>query len=168
MATAKKKTGARQTIARESRAKVSAGPKKQASAKGVHGPARDQAQRDAFHTVVAGHSPEVRALATKARALVIEAMPGVLETVWLDQGVTSYGTGPRKMSDHFTFFLFSKSHLAFGFYFGAELPDPEGLLEGTGKSMRHVKVRSEEDLARPALRALLKKATVHRVPPLAR
>ena len=28
-----------------------------------------------------------------------------------------------------------------GFYRGAELPDPAGLLEGTGKDMRHVKLR---------------------------
>lgn len=161
MATAKKTTA-------KTTAKKSAAKKPAAAADGVHGPAKDKAQRAAFEAVVAKHPPEVQKLASKARALVIEAMPGVLETVWPKQGVTSYGTGPKKMSDHFTFFLFNKGHLSFGFYFGAELPDPEGLLEGTGKSLRHVKVRSEDDLARPALKALLKKATTHRVPPLER
>lgn len=33
------------------------------------------------------------------------------------------------------------AHAAIGFYFGAELPDPAGLLAGTGKRMRHVKLR---------------------------
>lgn len=34
------------------------------------------------------------------------------------------------------------------FYAGTDLPDPSNLLEGTGKSMRHVKVRSSDDLGR--------------------
>jgi len=33
-----------------------------------------------------------------------------------------------------------KDHVNVGFFFGAELPDPTRLLEGTGKRMRHVKV----------------------------
>jgi hypothetical protein len=35
------------------------------------------------------------------------------------------------------------------------LPDPAGLLEGTGKSLRHVKVRTMEDLRRPELKNLI-------------
>ena len=38
------------------------------------------------------------------------------------------------------------AHAALGFFHGAALPDPAGLLEGTGKRMRHVKMR----LGRPA------------------
>lgn len=34
-----------------------------------------------------------------------------------------------------------KSHVNVGFFHGASLPDPAGLLEGTGKRMRHVKLR---------------------------
>lgn len=33
------------------------------------------------------------------------------------------------------------NHVNVGFYLGVELEDPTGLLEGTGKFMRHVKVR---------------------------
>jgi hypothetical protein len=38
---------------------------------------------------------------------------------------------------------------------GAELPDPAGLLAGTGKRARHVKLRQMEDVEDPALRDLL-------------
>ena len=38
---------------------------------------------------------------------------------------------------------------------GAQLPDPDGIVEGTGKRIRHVKCRTLDDVARPALRALL-------------
>jgi hypothetical protein len=41
---------------------------------------------------------------------------------------------------------------------GAALPDPEGLLEGTGKSVRHVKVRTVADVKRPALKKLVVEA----------
>jgi hypothetical protein len=40
----------------------------------------------------------------------------------------------------------NKAHVTFGFYKGVELADPEDLLEGTGKGMRHVKVRAKEDI----------------------
>jgi hypothetical protein len=42
-----------------------------------------------------------------------------------------------------------------GFYLGADLSDPGGLLIGTGKRMRHVKVRPGEKLDSAALRALI-------------
>ena len=46
-------------------------------------------------------------------------------------------------------------HAAIGFFEGASLPDPKLLLEGQGKRMRHVKLRSPADLNRPGLFALI-------------
>ena len=39
-----------------------------------------------------------------------------------------------------------KAHVNVGFFRGAEIADPEDLLEGTGKFMRHVKLRPERDV----------------------
>ncbi|MBI3414898.1 MAG: DUF1801 domain-containing protein [Verrucomicrobia bacterium] len=47
------------------------------------------------------------------------------------------------------------SHVNVGFFQGAELPDPKGLLEGTGKFMRHVKLRPGTEADVPALSALI-------------
>jgi hypothetical protein len=47
------------------------------------------------------------------------------------------------------------SHVNVGFFQGAELPDPEGLLEGTGKFMRHVKLRPDVEVDTAALWALI-------------
>lgn len=44
------------------------------------------------------------------------------------------------------------------FYHGAELPDPQGALEGTGKGMRHVKVRKPEEIKVDPLKALVQEA----------
>ena len=51
-------------------------------------------------------------------------------------------------------------HVNVGFFRGAELSDPAGLLEGTGKRMRHVKVRLGAKVNRAALRALIDAAYV--------
>jgi hypothetical protein len=48
-----------------------------------------------------------------------------------------------------------KAHASVGFFRGATLPDPAGLLEGTGKHMRHVKIRPGRDFDAAALSALI-------------
>jgi hypothetical protein len=48
-----------------------------------------------------------------------------------------------------------KAHVNVGFYHGAELPDPEGLLEGAGRRMRHVKLRPGTYVDDAALAALI-------------
>ena len=48
-----------------------------------------------------------------------------------------------------------KSHVNVGLFFGALLDDPEGLLEGSGKRMRHVKVIPEREPNAAALAALI-------------
>lgn len=48
------------------------------------------------------------------------------------------------------------AHVNVGFYRGADLDDPAGLLEGTGKAMRHVKIRPGRPVNEAALIALIK------------
>ena len=48
-----------------------------------------------------------------------------------------------------------KAHVNVGFFRGAEIADPEGLLEGTGKFMRHVKLSAARDLDSAALSRLI-------------
>jgi hypothetical protein len=48
-----------------------------------------------------------------------------------------------------------KDHVNVGFFRGAEIDDQEGLLEGTGKCMRHVKLRPGRDFNATALSKLI-------------
>jgi hypothetical protein len=48
-----------------------------------------------------------------------------------------------------------KAHVNVGFFRGAAIADPEGLLEGTGKFMRHVKLRPGDDFNATALTKLV-------------
>ena len=50
------------------------------------------------------------------------------------------------------------AHVNVGFFRGAELSDPKGLLEGTGKFMRHVKLRPEAEVDSAALIELIEAA----------
>ena len=51
-----------------------------------------------------------------------------------------------------------KAHVNVGFFRGAELSDPKGLLEGTGKFMRHVKLRPDREVDATALVTLINAA----------
>ncbi len=51
-----------------------------------------------------------------------------------------------------------REHVNVGFFRGAELADPSGLLEGTGKLMRHVKLSPERDVDAAALQKLIQTA----------
>jgi len=52
------------------------------------------------------------------------------------------------------------AHVNVGFFRGAEINDPSGLLEGTGKFMRHVKLRPDVDTDERALKKLIETAYV--------
>lgn len=121
---------------------------------------------ETFQAMVAGFRPETAELANAVRKYVLDFLPGAYEIVWPHQKTAGYGTGPRKMSEHFAWIAPYEKHVVLGFVYGTELPDPQGLLEGTGARLRHVKARALADLARPGLRELLAAAVKHRVPPL--
>ena len=50
------------------------------------------------------------------------------------------------------------AHVNVGFFRGAEIADPAGLLEGTGKFMRHVKLRPDRDVDARAVLKLIEAA----------
>jgi hypothetical protein len=119
---------------------------------------------DGFEEIVADATPPVRDLALRTRALIREVLPDVVEVPWPRQGTIGFGVGPKKMSEHFCYVAVLPDRVNLGFNYGSELPDPEGLLHGTGKLFRHVKITSSQDLESPALRQLLEAASRHRMP----
>ena len=53
-----------------------------------------------------------------------------------------------------------RAHVNVGFFLGADLADPAGLLEGSGRRMRHVKLRPDADVNEAALSALVQAAYI--------
>jgi hypothetical protein len=112
-----------------------------------------------FQEIVEKADPHVCELAQKAKALIAEVYPPVVEVAWPRQRIIGYGVGPKKMSEHFCYIAVLKERINLGFYYGAALPDPSGLLEGSGKSLRHIKISQAKQLEDPSLRELLEKAS---------
>ena len=114
--------------------------------------------RNGLEEMAATFDPQVRDLASRTRTLIFKVYPKVVEVPWPRQNVAGNGIGPKKMSEHFCYIALHKDHVNLGFNQGAELPNPEGLLEGPGKMLRHTKIAEHEDLEDPALRRLLEAA----------
>ena len=110
---------------------------------------------DEVEALLKKSSPEVRALAERTRALVRKEFPAAIEQIkgggW---NALWYGTG-SKMYEQVIVIHPGSTYVNLGFARGVELPDPAGLLEGTGTSIRHVKIRDAKDLRAPALKALI-------------
>jgi hypothetical protein len=95
---------------------------------------------------------ELGQVAQKLRSLMQKTVPGVKETVNPWKLPTFEWHGPM------CYFSVGKDHVTLGFLRGTALPDPHKLLEGTGKSLRHVKLRTAEDLQKPAMKKLIRAA----------
>ena len=64
-----------------------------------------------------------------------------MEVVLIQQKTIGFGTGEKKSTEHFCWIMPTQNHVNLGFNYGAELPDPKKILEGTGKLYRHYKVK---------------------------
>ena len=121
-----------------------------------------QAKLGSFEELLQMSEEPLRPVMKALRATVFAVDPDACEVVRLGDRAATYGVGPRKMLDGYAYLLPHKRWVNLGFYQGAALPDPEGLLEGTGAKMRHVKIRTPQDAARAAVPALIQAALAHR------
>jgi hypothetical protein len=98
---------------------------------------------------VKNENPALRKVVADLRKQVKALVPGTKETV------NAWGVPTFVANAPFAFYIVGKNHVTFGFLFATSLPDPEGLLKGTGKNMRHVKLRTGHDLKHKGLRELI-------------
>ncbi|MEZ5991677.1 MAG: DUF1801 domain-containing protein [Planctomycetota bacterium] len=94
-----------------------------------------------FEDVVLALAALVRKFAPKAEEAIKWAQP-----VW-------------SLNGPFCYMKAFKKYVNFGFWRGAELDDPKGLLEGAGKEMRHVRIESVKNIPTTALKNFIKQAT---------
>lgn len=86
--------------------------------------------------------------------MILDIVPTALEQVDRPGKLVGYGFKPT-YKDTICVIMPLKSAVNLGFPRGTELPDPLGLLAGTGKRARHVKITSLQDADLPALRKLI-------------
>lgn len=104
--------------------------------------------------LLAPFAPEVRDLAVAARLFVWQEIPGITEQVDDKARIIGYCYGPRYI-DMVCMVMPTKAGVNLGIAYAMELPDPQELLEGTGKVHRHVKLKRIADLQNSALKSLL-------------
>src|ERR1044072_2056185 len=97
------------------------------------------------------YDPKIRELALNLRTLVLEEMAPCYENIYDAYSAVASGDGIFHIA------VYEKG-LNLGFNHGATLADPKGILEGNGNRIRHIKIRTPEDLDRPELRAYIKRA----------
>ena len=108
-----------------------------------------------FEDLLAITETALQPIAMRLRESIIELDPNAVEVVRLGDRAATYGVGPKKMSEGYAYVLPHKKWVNLGFYKGALLSDESGLMEGTGKKLRHIKIHSIEDANRPEIKRLL-------------
>lgn len=122
----------------------------------IDGPSQAQLKR-----LVDGKVAAVRSLYLDTHQLVLKTLPDVVVSVDCDDAQIGYGArqygydgwGMAALSPY-------TKWVSLGFIRGTALDDPDGRLEGTGASVRHIKLRSPEELTerRAAIQRMLKAA----------
>jgi hypothetical protein len=106
------------------------------------------------------YPPETQKLALATRVFVLKVIPKAIEGVDAKARIIGYGFGKR-YADTICTLMPTKAGVTLGIAWATELPDPQKLLEGTGKVHRHVKLKTKSDLQNPALKALLNAGIAH-------
>lgn len=101
----------------------------------------------------------IRDLALGLRKLVLDEMAPCYENIYDAYSAVAmgYGTSDR-MSDGIFHIAVYPKHVNLGFNCGATLADPDEILEGSGKQIRHIPIKAPEDLLRPEIRSYVRRA----------
>jgi len=91
-------------------------------------------------------------LALALREIILEEVPDASESIYQVYTVAIWFGFSEKMKDMFCYIATNAGHINLGFPRGATLPDPNRVLEGEGKTMRHIKFTNIEDIHRNYVR----------------
>ena len=114
---------------------------------------------------MARYSPEIARIGKGAVTRMRRRLPGAVVFVYDNYYALVVGVGPtpRPSEAVFSIVLYPKK-VTFVFLRGRGLPDPQGILEGSGKQVRHIPLRSAAELDLPAVRTLISAALERAAP----
>jgi len=114
---------------------------------------------------IAKFTPEHQALIRAVRKALRKRFPTAYELAYDNYNFFVLGYGPtERPSDAILSMAAAANGVGLCFIQGARLPDPHGLLSGSGKQTRFLRVPTADVLARPELEALIKVAVIHAKP----
>lgn len=101
---------------------------------------------------VADISDELRPIAETVRRIITDELPDADEAIKWSRPTYQVG------SQHVCYVTAAKNHVTLGFTQGRSLTDPDGLLEGEGTQMAHIKLTRLDDVDEDQLRSWLRQA----------
>ena len=115
----------------------------------------------AFDRFLDADAPAVADIARALRLSVLAVAPDVVESFDPADRLLAFGVG-AKLRDFWFAIIPHTAHVNLQLADGADLENPDGRIEGTGKRVRHVKVRSVEDAQAPWLRDVIERQVAYR------
>src|SRR5215213_2628706 len=104
---------------------------------------------------IAKFDPAVAKLIRSSRAAMRRRLPTALELVYDNYNFFVIGySATERASDCVVSLAAGSNGVSLSFYYGATLPDPEGILLGSGSQNRFVRLASAATLAEPAVEAV--------------
>src|SRR5690349_19798970 len=107
---------------------------------------------------LSAYDPAIADLALALRQIMLEEAPDASESVYQVYTVAIWFGFTGKMKDMFCYITTHARHINLGCPRGATLPDPNRVLQGDGKAIRHIKFAAESDLERPFVRRYIQAA----------
>ena len=113
-----------------------------------------------FERILSDSSPPMQSLYRDIRRLVLQACPTCNELLYHTHALSSVYSLSDKVKHAFCHIPVYSNHINLGFNMGADLDDPDGIMSGSGKKIRHVSIRDSSDLSHPAIVRLLDDAVL--------
>jgi hypothetical protein len=123
-------------------------------------PANREQTNEEISAFLARYPAAIREMSEHLRRVMKQAMPEARETLYAGQNHIGYGFGSG-MRARICYICPMRDYVRLGFMYGAVLPDPDGLLLGEGKRLRHIKVRSMADARNASIVALIEAANAY-------
>ncbi len=114
---------------------------------------------------LAAHGQRITDLALGVREAVLEEAPESIESNYTAHGIEMWFGVRAAMKDvWFCYVTAHARHVTLGFPYGALIPDPGRVLQGTAKTSRFIRLESENELARPLISRFIRAAIEHSIP----
>lgn len=123
---------------------------------------RTDSSRGTFAEIIRDSTPEMAAIMCRLHDLITDIYPDVIQVPKPAEHHVEYRLGQDKAAEIFGYLCPLKDYVRLGFYYGAALPDPNKLLIGEGKRLRHIKIYSLAEANRSQVRQLLRAAVRER------
>jgi hypothetical protein len=108
---------------------------------------------------LSAYDPHISDLTLALREVVLQEAPDAIESIVKTYAVSiGFSFTGKPLKDGFCHIVTYPSHVNLGFNRGALLPDPNKVLLGKGKAIRHITIKDQSELGRPFVRRYLQAA----------